>query len=131
MPCKRFWRRVEHHNERILYKGSEIFGSSWTFFLFFFWAPLAYLPFMPTGFKDFVLIVSSAWVQLWSLSILAIGSNFKFAAAERRGIQDHKTILAEFEKIKCICELLENISSRMDRMEAQLGRIEGAKVEKP
>jgi hypothetical protein len=120
MRWKRFWHRVDHYNERILAKGSEIFGSSWTFFLFFFWAPLAYLPWMPSSFKEFVLIVSSAWVQLWALSILAIGSNIKFAAADKRAAQDHRTILAEFDKIQCICESMEKILARLDRIEDAL-----------
>jgi len=70
-------------NDKLATWGTKAFGSMWAFYLFFIWGLLGMLPFFPDKFKALVLLISSAWVQLWALPLLSVGSSVLNRASER------------------------------------------------
>lgn len=87
-------------NEKIALWGTQAFGSMWAFYLFFTWGLLGMLPWVPSNFKTVVLLISSAWIQLWALPLLAVGNVVSNRASEKRAKQDHEMIKAQFEMMK-------------------------------
>lgn len=103
-------------NQKIAVSGTRVFGSIWAFYAFFIWGLLGMMPFLPPYFKNFVLLVSSAWIQLWALPLLAVGNSVLNRTSEKRAKQDHETLKAQFLELKdlqkdndIILQKLENI----------------------
>jgi len=92
--------KIQKFNERIAVQGTILFGSMWTFYAFLIWGALGMLPWFPPRFTSLVLLISSAWIQLWALPLIAVGSSVRGRAAEKRSIEDHKMLIAEFQEIR-------------------------------
>ena len=95
-------KRLRRFNERIAVWGTNAFGSMGAFWLFFFWGLLGLLPWLPARMKDLVLLVSSAWIQLWALPLLAVGATVLNRRTEARARQDHEMIRAELAEIRAM-----------------------------
>jgi hypothetical protein len=92
---------------------------------------LGLMPFIPKSFQDIILLVSSAWIQLWALPLLAVGTAVLNRTSEARASQDHETIKSEFEEVKNMhkenSELLRLLNEETDadrEMDARIKRIE-------
>ncbi|BDU75075.1 hypothetical protein [Mesoterricola sediminis] len=99
-PLPSFARRLRAFNERVARLGTEAFSSIWAFYAFLVWGLLGMLPGVNAAFKEFVLLVSSAWIQLWALPLLMVGNAVLNKAGERRAMQDHQMLLAELKLLK-------------------------------
>jgi hypothetical protein len=109
--------RWKSFNERVALRGTAVFGSMWTCYAFCIWGLLGMLPGCSEPFKEFVLMVSSSWLQLFALPLLAVGNAVTFRLQEKRAKEDHSMLKTELEKIN-------SMSSRLDRIEAAIERIE-------
>ncbi|MEI6388153.1 MAG: hypothetical protein WCQ50_16115 [Spirochaetota bacterium] len=113
---------VNRFNEKLALYGTQMFGTMWAFYLFFVWGLLGMLPFLPVGFKGIVLLVSSAWIQLWALPLLAVGNAVLNKTSERRAKQDHETLKAQFQELRDLQMDNDKILSQLDRIEAHLNK---------
>lgn len=118
MPKKKKW--FKGFNEKLATFGTQAFGSIWAFYAFFVWGMLGMLPFLPAGFKEIVLLVSSAWIQLWALPLLAVGNAVLNKASERRAKQDHETLKASLAELKDLQKDNDKIMSKLDSIEDML-----------
>jgi hypothetical protein len=111
-------------NERIAVMSTLIFGSMWTFYLFFLYGFLPLLPKL-APYQDRFLYWGS-WIQLWALPLLMVGGIVLNRASERRAAEDHETLMAELAEIKTIhAELLETMQA-IKRIESEVcGKPEG------
>ena len=96
--------RIHVFNEAVARVGTEAFSSIWAFYLFMVWGLLGLLPRIPSGFKEFVLLVSSAWIQLWALPLLMVGNAVLNKAAVRQAHADHEMLIAELRLMKALQE---------------------------
>jgi hypothetical protein len=87
--------RAAQLNESVALVGTKVFSSMWTAYAFCLWGLLGMMPGLPKAFTDIVLLVSSAWIQLWALPLLAVGAVVLNRASEARATQDHAAILEE------------------------------------
>jgi len=88
------------------------------------------LPFFPAGFKDIVLLVSSAWIQLWALPLILVGSAVLNRASEHRAKTDHELIRKEFAIQNAELARLEKIDTSLDRIQVQeLKEIKGLLIQ--
>ena len=121
-------QRINGFNEAVARRGTEAFSSIWAFYLFMVWGLLGLLPRIPSGFKEFVLLVSSAWIQLWALPLLMVGNAVLNKAAVRQAHSDHQMLIAELQLMKAL--QLENhemhlqILEMVKRLEAAAGKNE-------
>ena len=92
--------KFRRFNDHLAETGTRLFGSMPAFYLFFTWGILGLIPWFPARFTNVVLLISSAWIQLWALPLIAVGSAVLGRAGERRSIEDHKMIRQEFELLK-------------------------------
>ncbi len=134
--------RIIALNERIAARGTTVFGSMWAFYVFFVWGLLAFVPQLKQ-YKDTILLISSAWIQLWALPLLMVGGIVLNRASEKRAEEDHETIRQEFEIVKEhqhalhqeilqakktrhdmheLAKLIPDIVERLNRIEAALGQ---------
>jgi hypothetical protein len=95
---------VTRFNEKVAVFGTKWFGSMPVFWLFFCWGILGMLPFLPASFKSLVLLISSAWIQLWALPLLAVGTAILNKSSEKRAKEDHETIKKQYEEVKTMHE---------------------------
>lgn len=106
-------------NEYLAVKITKYFGNMWTFYVFFVWGLLAFVPQL-SHYKEMILMISSAWIQLWALPALAVGNAILSRDAEKRAQQDHEslvemhnmmheTLKLQEEEIKHMEELLNDI----------------------
>lgn len=107
-------------NQDIAAAGSRMFSSMTAFWLFFFWGLLGVLPGLPARFQGFVLLISSAWIQLWALPLIAVGSQVLNRASERRAAQDHVALKEELTIVKHSLEHIEEILAAVLRVEKKL-----------
>ena len=101
-PGSGFAARMAAFNEAVAKIGTEAFSSIWAFYLFMVWGLLGLLPRIPAGFKEFVLLVSSAWIQLWALPLLMVGNAVLNKAAVRQAHKDHEMLIAELKLMKAL-----------------------------
>ena len=83
-------------NEKVAVLGTKVFSSIWTFYAFFIWGLLGMMPGLPKAFTDIVLLVSSAWIQLFALPLIAVGAVVLNRASEQRAAEDHMILRSEF-----------------------------------
>jgi ABC-type multidrug transport system fused ATPase/permease subunit len=131
LNIKQVIKAIGRLNERVAVWGTKWFGSIVVFYLFFIWGMLGLMPFIPKSFQDIILLVSSAWIQLWALPLLAVGTAVLNRTSEARASQDHETIKSEFEEVKNMhkenSELLRLLNEETDadrEMDARIKRIE-------
>lgn len=96
--------RFDRLNERLAMWGTKAFGNMWAFYIFFVWGILGMLPWLNDSFRNLVLLISSAWIQLWALPLLAVGNSVLNKSSEKRATEDHRLIKSEFDTIKSILE---------------------------
>ena len=89
--------RLIQFNESVAMGGTKVFGSMWTAYAFCLWGLLGMLPGLPKAFTDLVLLVSSAWIQLWALPLIMVGGIVLNRASEARAAEDHAAILEELQ----------------------------------
>ena len=106
-------RHVKRFNERVARLGTEAFGSIWTFWAFFTWGLLGMLPWLSADVKNLVLLISSAWIQLWALPLLAVGSSVMNRASEKRAKEDHKILHDEIKLLREEMAVLQEIRSEL------------------
>jgi hypothetical protein len=127
-------------NEKLAARGTLMFGSMWAFYLFFVWGLLAFVPQL-AQWRQVILLISSAWIQLWALPLLMVGGIVLNRNAEKRAQEDHEMIQQEFAMIKAeqgllyqelieaketraemhdLAKLLPEIAARLDRIEASI-----------
>ena len=117
-------RKINAFNEKIAVKGASLFGSMWTTYIFCIWGLLGMLPHIPEHFSNFVLMVSSSWLQLFALPLISVGNAVNFRIQERRAKQDHNMIKAELEKLDLILGRLDKIETNLTQFQGALERIE-------
>lgn len=114
---------ISRLNEQIAVIGTKAFSSPWTLYAFFIWGLLGLLPFLPKEFTGLVLLVSSAWIQLFSLPLLAVGNAVLNRESERRAIQDHRMLTLELTELKDMQKDNEEILKKLDQIENLLDNI--------
>ena len=92
--------RLGKFNQKLAVWGTDVFSSMGAFWLFLVWGLLGVIPWFPDAFKQFVLLISSAWIQLWALPLIAVGSALRNKASERRATQDHQILMSELAMMK-------------------------------
>jgi hypothetical protein len=120
---KKIKAKIKHFNDRVALWGSGVFGSMWTFWIFACWGLLGMMPFFPTEFKNFVLLVSSAWIQLWALPLIAVGTSLSTRAQAKQSKEDHEMIKAQFEMLKKDLIMEAHNGAEMDYIIDMLERI--------
>lgn len=139
-PTAKVQAAITRYNERIALRGTLMFGSMWAFYIFFVWGLLAFVPQL-ARYKDTILLISSAWIQLWALPLLMVGGIVLNRASEERAQEDHLAIQQEFALVKEeqqllhdelaeakaaraetheLARLLPDIVARLERIEAKL-----------
>jgi hypothetical protein len=119
-------------NEQIAILGTRLFSSIWTFYIFAAWGALSLIPGLPTGFQQVVLLVSSAFIQLAALPLLAVGASVMSRSSERRSKEDHAMLRREFAAQNEELARLEHIHRDVMEIRASVRRIEaGTKKEPP
>lgn len=88
----RIKQKINKINEYLALKITEKFSSMYTFYFFFIWGLLAFIPAL-SNYKETILLISSAWIQLWALPALAVGQIVGGRTAEKRAKVDHKHIV--------------------------------------
>ena len=91
--------RTARFNESVAAAGTKMFGSMWTAYAFCVWGILGMLPGLPKAFTDLVLLVSSAWIQLWALPLIMVGGIVLNRASEKRANEDHEALLEELRLV--------------------------------
>lgn len=86
------WRRIQKWNDRIAVIGTKAFSSMITFWAFFFWGLITLVPWVPGGVKQFALLVSSAFIQLAALPLIAVGASVLNRSAEAREKAHHEAV---------------------------------------
>lgn len=110
--------RVDEINERVAVTSTVLFGSMWTFYLFFLYG---FLPLHPKlrEYRDNFLYWGS-WVQLWALPLLMVGGIVLNRATEHRAAEDHETLMVELAEIKEIKADILALQEILQRIEARL-----------
>lgn len=92
--------RLKEINEKIAAVGARSFGTMTCFWIFFIWGLLGLMPWFPEGFKNTVLLISSAFIQLWSLPLLAVGAVVLGRDSNEQSKQDHEAIQTELALLR-------------------------------
>lgn len=116
----KFKKWFTNFNESIAIIGTKAFGSIWAFYIFFIWGMLGMLPFLSQDFKNVVLLVSSAWIQLWALPLLAVGGAVMNKTSERRARRDHETLNASLSELKDLQKDNDKIMAKLSQIEQKL-----------
>lgn len=142
---KTIGQHVAEFNEALAALGTRVFGSMWTFYLFFCLGIVAMLPSVGDHTRALIQLISSAWIQLWALPLLMVGGVVLNRASEKRAEEDHTVLRKEFDLLKegqklLVHELAEakalrhqthNMAQLIPELLARLDRIEAALGEKP
>jgi hypothetical protein len=113
---------VTHFNEKLAAMGTKAFGTMWTFYIFFVWGILGMLPWLNDSFRNLVLLISSAWIQLFSLPLLAVGSAVQGRGIEKRAREDHAMIKAEFETLRSMMVELKSMHEDLHAVIKESGK---------
>ena len=113
--------KVNQFNNFLAEKSTLVFGTMWTFYIFFFYSLLPLIPFL-TQYQN-QLFYWSGWVQLWALPLLMVGQNVLGRNAEQRAQQDHEMIVKEFSEIKELLELERNENQELHMIFDELSNI--------
>jgi len=116
----KFGTWIKRFNERLALVGTGAFGTMWAFYIFFIWGILGMLPFLPKSFTGLVLLVSSAWIQLWALPLLAVGNTVMNRSSEKRAKEDHLTLRIQLEELKDLHQHNEEIMDKLDKLETMI-----------
>lgn len=118
---------IKKKNESLALLGTRVFGSMWTMYIFCAWGLLGMLPWIPKDWRDIVLLVSSAWIQLWALPLLAVGNNVANRSVEKRAKEDHASIKAQLAEMhdlqkdnNQILQQLQSINQQQSQILTQL-----------
>ena len=87
-------------NERIAVWGTKLFGSMWVFYIFFIWGLLGLIPSLSEHLRNIILLISSAWIQLWALPLIAVGNNVLNRTSERHADEVRRLVKEEFTLMK-------------------------------
>ena len=96
-----FRNKVQYINEKVAIKIAIIFSSMWAFYAFVIWGAIPLFPAF-AKYSQFVLLVSSSWIQLFALPLIAVANDVNSRKAVIQAKEDHENILLEFEEIKQI-----------------------------
>ena len=110
-------------NDRLAVLGTKVFGSMVTFWVFFFWGLITMVPWVPGGFKQFALLVSSAWLQLFALPLLAVGASVLNKSTERRAKQDHESLKQELAIQRQDFKLQQDEMKKLNRIESKVDQV--------
>jgi uncharacterized membrane protein len=88
-------------NEKIAIKATKFFGSMPTFWVFCIWAFLPLLPFF-NNYKEFILYISSGFIQLTALPLIMVGQEILGRSAEKRAQSDHEMLQEQYSDIKSL-----------------------------
>ena len=110
--------RIKGFNDRVAMLGTEWFGSMGAFWVFFVWGLLGILPWIPANWKEIILLVSSAWIQLWALPLLAVGAAVLSRSGERRAAQDHRMLMEELTALREMKAEHEAILAKLEALES-------------
>ena len=108
---------MSRFNEKVAIVGTKSFTSIWAFYAFFIWGALGLVPGLPKAFTDIVLLVSSAFIQLWALPLIAVGAAVLNRAAEQRAAEDHMILRSEFAAQNDELARLSKIDVRLDEIQ--------------
>jgi hypothetical protein len=110
-------KAIRRFNEQVALWGTKAFSSMWTAYAFCAWGLLGILPGLPPRFTNVVLLVSSAWIQLWALPLIAVGAAVLNRSSERRARQDHEMLRKEFAAQNMELARLSKIDVRLDEIQ--------------
>ena len=85
-------------NERIAIFMTKWFGTMYMFWAFCIWAILPLIPSL-TQYKDYILYISSGFIQLVALPLLMVGQRLLNKESEERAMQDHIIINEQFKAL--------------------------------
>ena len=90
---------LKNFNEIIAIKATKFFGSMPTFWVFCIWAFLPLIPFF-NNYKEFILYISSGFIQLTALPLIMVGQEILGRSAEKRAQLDHEMLKEQYSDIK-------------------------------
>ena len=85
-------------NDILAKRATLIFGTMWTFYIFFLYGLLPLIPVLAP--YESQIFYWSGWVQLWALPLLMVGQNVMGQAAEQRAIETHDAVIFELSIVK-------------------------------
>lgn len=112
--------KIKDYNNKIALYGTKVFGNMWAFYIFFIWGLLGMLPFIPQSFKNLVLLISSAWIQLWALPLLAVGNSVLNKASDKRSQEQYKLIKEDFKLQSKELEKIESLQIELSEINKKL-----------
>ena len=83
-------------NEVIAIFMTKWFGTMYMFWAFCIWAILPLIPIF-SQYKDYILYISSGFIQLVALPLLMVGQQLLSKDSEERAMQDHITLNEQFK----------------------------------
>lgn len=110
---------MKRFNEWLSVKGTIVFGSMYTCYLFFFYG------FLPIIFPQYMnqLLYWSNTVQLWSLPLLMCGQVVIGRAAEKQNNETHAAVMEELqiakEERQELTELVKYLHEKLERNDHQ------------
>jgi uncharacterized membrane protein YccF (DUF307 family) len=107
--------KIKEFNKKVATTGTKVFSNIYTFYLFFLWGSLAFLP-LPETWKAFILLVSAAWLQLFALPLLAVGQKVLSEEVDKRAQEDHEKLKAEFALQNEELAEIRKMESKLDKI---------------
>lgn len=89
---------MKSFNESIAIFMTKWFGTMYMFWAFCKWAILPLIPVL-SQYKDYILYISSGFIQLVALLLLMVGQQLLSKESEERAIQDHITLNKQFKSL--------------------------------
>ena len=86
-------------NRKLAVWGTKTFSTMWAFYAFFGWGLLVFVPAL-SAFHDLILLISSAWIQLWALPLISVGNSVMGEKIEERAQRDHEMLIGELNILK-------------------------------
>ena len=89
---------MKNFNEVLAIYMTRWFGTMYMFWAFCVWAILPLIPIF-SQYKDYILYISSGFIQLVALPLLMVGQQLLNKDTELRAIQDHITLNEQFKSL--------------------------------
>jgi len=102
----------ESLNQRLARKGTILFGSMWTFYVFVIYGALG--AFFVA--QQVTLLYWSNWIQLWSLPLLMVGGIVLGKASDKRAEQTYEDASAVLHEAHQIQEHLDHQDQKINQL---------------
>jgi hypothetical protein len=102
-------------NEKIALFLTKWFGTMYMFWAFCIWAILPLIPGL-SQYKDYILYISSGFIQLVALPLLMVGQKLINKESEERATQDHIILNEQFKYLNELVQELRDMHKDTHRL---------------